>query len=458
VAQLLDHYCVDANIMNDSGETALHVASRFGSLSSAKVLLEHDALIDSRDLLGNTPLLSAIYAGWHDLSLFLLNNNANHKLCNSEGVTALHLSAHRDDLGLVNLLIAKGSDLTIEDNQGNNALTWASVDGDSNYNVFRFLCQNQIELVTKRTGNGKSPLGTFLDRDSPKINFASPDDIGYAIIGIFTQSYQDEASSWLSHVSSDGIMDSRRPLDFLKAITQRLPHPTDFEPFLQFLSMALTILKDLGASSNIPYSYLSSDPIGRLRDAAAFMIEYLPEEQLRSFRVDGLQLLSFSLLYDQRLARVTKRRFLDLETRDDDEFQRNALELAFHASCEESLFQQLISHAGQLPRDRDGMNNTLLHYGVWGGVQSRVQLLIQEGFDINDRGHNGKPPFTLLAILERGYGRVPTQIWGRCGRKIQFRMGSCPLCGAKRQRICSRAPRRGEILLEGRIYLLYRTR
>jgi ankyrin repeat protein len=94
-----------------SGETPLHVASRRGHVEIVKLLLEHGADPNIRDMYGETPLHDAAYWGHADVVKLLLEHGADLSAKNKYGETPLFLAIHSEyGTEVAKLLLERGAD------------------------------------------------------------------------------------------------------------------------------------------------------------------------------------------------------------------------------------------------------------------------------------------------------------------------------------------------------------
>ncbi len=95
--------------LNDNREkwTALHFAARAGHVEIAKILLDAGALIDARDIFGNTPLMRAISAfrNRDQMIRFLIQHGADRNASNDSGISPMSLIESMKDQNLMNLLM-----------------------------------------------------------------------------------------------------------------------------------------------------------------------------------------------------------------------------------------------------------------------------------------------------------------------------------------------------------------
>lgn len=141
IIQLLKAHA-DINARNKKGFTALALASRKGDLGIVQLLLRAGAEVNTADSeSGITPLESAVMGGHVEIAKALLDAGANVNARDTyRGRTPLHwvvrmtegsvkkIAAQipvKKSMQLLELLLARGADRTLVDNEGKTALQWA---------------------------------------------------------------------------------------------------------------------------------------------------------------------------------------------------------------------------------------------------------------------------------------------------------------------------------------------
>jgi hypothetical protein len=143
LALLLDKGApVDAtNAQN--GMTPLHAAALSNLTNAARVLIQHGAKVQARDLAGFTPLLRAATLGSTEMAALLLENNASPDASvvspinpgmpmpggTVAGNTALHFAALRGDTNLIQLLLKEGATVNLANAAGMTPLDLATQPG-----------------------------------------------------------------------------------------------------------------------------------------------------------------------------------------------------------------------------------------------------------------------------------------------------------------------------------------
>ena len=124
VKLLLDHYApVDARDV--SGVTSLHVASGGGHTAAVKLLLEHRASVDVVDSWMGTPLMRASAGGHTAAVKLLLEHGAQVDLLNDDGRSALMKAVEKDDSETIKLLLEHGAQVDLQNSVGVSALALA---------------------------------------------------------------------------------------------------------------------------------------------------------------------------------------------------------------------------------------------------------------------------------------------------------------------------------------------
>ncbi|XP_060806287.1 uncharacterized protein LOC106140771 isoform X2 [Amyelois transitella] len=117
------------NVQDDNGYTPLHHACLHGRKEIVRLLLAADASPCVVDKKGATPLHLAAFKGDSDVVAMLLAHNnppVNIDQLTSDHETALLIAAHFGYVDVVAQLMAKGADVTIENNNGESALDLAA--------------------------------------------------------------------------------------------------------------------------------------------------------------------------------------------------------------------------------------------------------------------------------------------------------------------------------------------
>jgi ankyrin repeat protein len=125
---LLDHGA-ELNSRQFQGNTALHLAARYGYFEAAQTLLEHGADINALNNDGEVPLLiasSEVHGDVLDMLQLLIAYGSDVNARNEEGSTPLHCPVHRMGGGMtvegMRLLLEHGANIDARDNEGKTPL------------------------------------------------------------------------------------------------------------------------------------------------------------------------------------------------------------------------------------------------------------------------------------------------------------------------------------------------
>ena len=122
---LLNDQKIDVDLSNKSGETPLMMASIQGNLPLVQTLvLKNKAMVDH---IGWTPLHYACAKGHFDVAQFLIANGATVDAPSVGNTTPLMMAVQSGNEQLVKLLLDKGADLQIRNNNGLSAIDIADI-------------------------------------------------------------------------------------------------------------------------------------------------------------------------------------------------------------------------------------------------------------------------------------------------------------------------------------------
>lgn len=145
VNQLLDENPELLNSYSSDGFTVLGLASFFGHLSIVKLLLEKDAnpTIASNNQFKVAPIHSACAISHFDIVKLLIDHGADVNARQMQGVTPLHSATHNGQTKLAELLIDNGADINAKMDSGQTPLFMAN---EKNF-------QETAELIIRHGGH-----------------------------------------------------------------------------------------------------------------------------------------------------------------------------------------------------------------------------------------------------------------------------------------------------------------
>ncbi len=100
---------------SDTGDTALHIATKRADPQWIKFLLAAGANPDSRDGAGDTPLVQSVVRGCRDCVVLLLENRANPNATNEAGETPLIKAVQLRNTLMVRTLLDGGAKVDVAD-------------------------------------------------------------------------------------------------------------------------------------------------------------------------------------------------------------------------------------------------------------------------------------------------------------------------------------------------------
>jgi len=164
--KLIISYSFPVDLIDDSLNTALHVASEYGQTNIAVLLLEEQALINRQNINGKTALHLAVESDQKEVTDILLSYGANPNIVDLEGASPLHYSSANGYLDISQSLLRHGAFANIKDYSKETPLFWA----------IRESKVDQVELLIKNGANvnvknddGETPLDLSQEFDEDEI-------------------------------------------------------------------------------------------------------------------------------------------------------------------------------------------------------------------------------------------------------------------------------------------------
>jgi hypothetical protein len=135
----LEQWQSDQDGINDEGMEGwplLHLASAWGQLEFAELLLANGANVNAKNKTGTTPLHCAAWNGHKNIAELLLAKGTDVNARNEQGVTPFHGAACNGHKNMVELLLAKGADINERRGDGLTALGMAESGGHTDTATF----------------------------------------------------------------------------------------------------------------------------------------------------------------------------------------------------------------------------------------------------------------------------------------------------------------------------------
>ena len=121
------------NQTNKEGYSPLILACYHGNEEVVKFLIDKVDNINRTSNYG-TPLMAAVVKGDIKIIEMLLSKNADTKIADVNGTTAMHYAVMFKNYEAIKLLIEANADLKIKDNRGQSALDYAAIYNDRKLN------------------------------------------------------------------------------------------------------------------------------------------------------------------------------------------------------------------------------------------------------------------------------------------------------------------------------------
>ena len=154
--KFLIKYSADTNVQDNEGSSAPMIACNEGNVTCVQSLIDKGADIDLQDKQGQTALMIALKKGHEECVKLLINNGAVTDIQDEEGISALMIACADQNVPCAEFLVEKGVKTNLQDNEGLTALMIASRRGDKNI-VEQLISKGQAE-VDSQDDQGRTAL------------------------------------------------------------------------------------------------------------------------------------------------------------------------------------------------------------------------------------------------------------------------------------------------------------
>ena len=197
-ARMLIERGADLSAQNVHGKTPLHLASEKGQVDIARILIECGADLSAKNVHGKTPLHLALDKGQVEIARMLIERGADPSAQNVHGKTPLHLASEKGQFEIARMLIERGVDPSAQDEDEKTPLHLASEKGQAE--IARMLIECGADLIA-RDEDGKTPLHLALQRGQVEIarmfiergaDLTAQDEDGKISLRLASQNGQEE--------------------------------------------------------------------------------------------------------------------------------------------------------------------------------------------------------------------------------------------------------------------------
>ena len=461
--ELLQHGA-DKYILDGTGESTLHNASRYGHLDLVKMLLKSGMGINLQNRTGGTPLSIALFRGNIEVAHFLIQRGADVNCRNNKGWTPLHEAARRGHIEVVRLLL--DLDNVVQVRSRNPSIPIISASEGGHVEVSRFLTEHQAD-VNSADNKGRTSLHLASYGGHPDVVQLLLDH--GAEVDVLNKNQRTPLD--LASLSKNGILDVARLL--IKHGSNVNSQDTSGWTSLHFAARSgqldiVKLLLDSGAdigmrngrgktAFDIAFDKGKHDVVNflakhdgnlgsRLRESVCStslepaspnkfgMIEILEPHRSDSEEEDPDDKQSTSLLIavqNGSIGVIKKLLNRGADANERDGFSWSPLYAASRAGKLE-IARTLINYGADV-NCRDTFGWTALHTAAQAGHVDIVRLLLDNGADVNAVQRNYQTPLHLasmnghlpivLLLLERGAnvqvrnskGKTPSQEASGCG-------------------------------------------
>lgn len=152
----------DPNVKNINGQNSVHYSVLFNNPGALKAIEGFGAELDEKDNFGNTPLAYSVYTEeTYPMMQYLVENNADIESRNNLGQTPLMQAALHGNFKAVKYLIENRADVMAQSNSGDTALSYALKNGHEKVSTFlKFIGADP------KSGDGANENNTNTDSNS----------------------------------------------------------------------------------------------------------------------------------------------------------------------------------------------------------------------------------------------------------------------------------------------------
>ena len=427
LAQLLLNNGAEVNRKDRDNKTPLHLAVQRKRFRLAGILLERGADANAENNEGMTPLqiLSKSYACDEseilNFAQLLLNNGAEVQRRDKDSETPLHLVIRRNWFRLAGILLKHGADTNVENNKGQTPF-------------HTLLSQSHIRGSEK----GKTlDLALLLYKNGAEVN--RRDEANQTLLHLAIRADQFRLAGILLEHGADANAENNEGMTPLQILSERY---ADDESESEILNVAQLLLNN-GAEvhrrdkdSETPlHLVIRRNSFGFVSKFARILLEHGADANAKSVKgVTPLHILSPRYFEDEHIVNLAQLLFdngaevnspdndnvtplhlainhnqfmlarLLLERGADANVENNEGKTPFHILSQSYIedegivvnFALLLKNHGAEVDTRDKANRTPLHLAIRRNRSMLVEILLENGADLNAENNEGMTPFQIL--------------------------------------------------------------
>ncbi|XP_063923969.1 uncharacterized protein LOC135138056 isoform X2 [Zophobas morio] len=366
--ELLERIPVDVNKKCNKGLTALHVSSKFCSMSVAEIVLKKGANLNITDEEGNSPLHFASESNEVNLDMIkmFLAKGINVNAQNKNGTTALQIACRNNDYELTELLLGSGASININDKHNKNVLHYASESKKNNRDIIKLLHEKNIGV------NVQDKYGTTA------LQFACLEGVyeNAKILLYFRASVniKDENNNNALHYA---IKSGRNNQDIIQLL---IDNGIDLNTRNKNGTTALHLACLEGINANVQMLLDSGTLINIMDKDQNNALHYASESMNNNVHV-------MKLLIEK-----------GIHVNDQNKYGTTALQIA----CLEGVYEnaKILLDCGASINIANNANNNALHFASESKKDNRgvIKLLIEKGIDVNAQNENGKTALQFACL------------------------------------------------------------
>ena len=135
---------VSVDTKDKMGQTPLLIAAAEGQVEAVRLLIQHGATVDSKGPKNVTPLMMGTWMGHSEVVRVLLEQGANPNWRSKDSMTPLRLACESENAKIVGLLLQAGADVGLDNNDGVSPLTYAA--GAGTTQTLKVLLRSGVSL------------------------------------------------------------------------------------------------------------------------------------------------------------------------------------------------------------------------------------------------------------------------------------------------------------------------